>query len=304
MPGQIKYLSILTAVIFFTAFPAFSEKYADGLSLILILLFGIPHGAADHIIFSRIGKSFYGARKLNSFILTYLLLGLGFLFIWGISPLKALILFILISIYHFGQEHFESLDPNQWLTKINMFSWGAFVLLFPLLWHSDTTIFFVEQIVSTSIQPLDNTVLLLSLVIIVSAPCVSIFLLWKSGILNTERLISELVQIALLIVLYITTPLLVGFSIYFVFWHSLHAMEDQYIFLRMKTKNYTITRYFRDILPLSIVAIAFVSILGFYLMNQTGYNLFSFVFILIALITLPHILLFEKLYAAKNAQPV
>jgi Brp/Blh family beta-carotene 15,15'-monooxygenase len=300
MLRRIQYISVLLSVLLFAVFPDFGGKYGDALSLFLIVIIGIPHGAADHIIFSKIGKSFYGAKKFKSFIFVYLLLGLGFLLIWAFSPFKALILFILISIYHFGQEHFEFLDPNHWLTKLNISFWGLFVLLFPLIKNIETTCFYVGQMVGTNFSIPDTSFIIFTLAFLVIALIISNILLWKFRLIQFDILLSEMVQIMLLLLLYLTTPLLIGFAIYFVFWHSMNSMRDQFLFLSKKTREYSLKKYIIDILPFTFVAVTSVIVIGNYLINQTGQNIFTYLFILIALITLPHILLFDKLYSANN----
>ena len=67
-------------------------------SFFLISLFGIPHGSIDNVIFlneTKISKS--------KFYFLYILSILIYSVFWYIIPLYSLILFFLISSYHFGE---------------------------------------------------------------------------------------------------------------------------------------------------------------------------------------------------------
>lgn len=295
---QISVIAVLG--VFALLFPELLERFFHIFSLFLVLFIGVPHGAADHLIFERSGGSFFGAKKIWSFILIYLLLGLAFLVIWVLSPFKAMILFILISIFHFGQEHFEALNMEKSLTKWSYFIWGSFVLLIPLAWHAETTAMYFFEISGVLLEPISMSTRIVIISTIFSLNVLTALVLWRRKMIDLSRLKSEVLQGALLLALFLFTPLILGFAVYFVFWHSLHAMQDQYEFLYAKSRRYSILQYLKDIAPLSFIAISFVLICGYLLMQYSQQSLFSYVFILIALITLPHILLFDRFYAQKH----
>jgi Brp/Blh family beta-carotene 15,15'-monooxygenase len=300
MIRKIQILIIAFFGIVFYFFPLFLDQYFQIISLFLILFIGVPHGAADHIIFERSGNSFFGAKKIWSFVLIYLLLGAAFLFMWAISPFKAMILFILISVFHFGQEHFEELEPSLDITKWTYFCWGSLVLMIPLVWNAETTALYFKEISGVELTPISMEIRIVILSIIYVLNVVTVFLIYKKGMIDLSRLKSELLQGVLLMFIFLVAPLVLGFAIYFVFWHSLNAMRDQYHFLENDSKTYSLYQYIKDIAPLSLVSIVFVLTCGYLLMQYSHQSLFSYIFILIALITLPHILLFDRFYLHKR----
>ena len=79
------------------------DDVANIIALAAILFFGVPHGAIDHKIHLKFSKK----SNVKKFILIYVLVGLGFLLWWVLMPLKALLIFIILSAYHFGQELIE-----------------------------------------------------------------------------------------------------------------------------------------------------------------------------------------------------
>ena len=76
-------------------------------SSIFILLLGIPHGAIDHVLFFK-------KRKMSQTKFYSIYLGLSFLFVilWHILPVISLILFLLISAFHFGESQFADIFFN------------------------------------------------------------------------------------------------------------------------------------------------------------------------------------------------
>lgn len=88
-----------------------------------ILLFGIPHGAIDDVLYSR--KS----QKKSSFISIYLLIISLNVVLWFLLPLAAYILFLFLSAYHFGQSQFSQYFEQQPLKfKVLYFFWGMSIL--------------------------------------------------------------------------------------------------------------------------------------------------------------------------------
>ena len=91
--------------------------YQDILGFILILSIGIIHGANDLLIIKKY------TRKNNlysqiSYFLSYLgLVFLGFLFFY-LFPSIALLSFVLVSIYHFGEQHWVANISNTNIVKI------------------------------------------------------------------------------------------------------------------------------------------------------------------------------------------
>ena len=75
------------------------------ISLAAIMFFGVPHGAIDHKIHLKFSKK----SSVGKFILIYVSVGLAFLLWWLLMPLKALLFFIILSAYHFGQELIEDI---------------------------------------------------------------------------------------------------------------------------------------------------------------------------------------------------
>ncbi len=262
-----------------------------------LLLGGIPHGATDHILFRHLvsaGRLDFG---MHWFYVGYLLLGALYFLLWQWLPSLALCLFILISAYHFGQSNFSTFPfvgaPEAVLTHL---LWGLSVILAPVLLHWDESSVIISEITGTTdtIDAMDRRTLLAGLCI---PNLIWLGLMtWRNG-WPVRRLWREVSALLLLMVLFLFTPLLLGFAIYFFFWHSAGSVVDQLEVLRKGNPGYGFGRYFRQVLPFSFLAFAGLGALYLLLgpsLNQ-GPNL-GILFIFIAIVTVPHTVLMEHLY--------
>ena len=72
-------------------------------STILVIIFGIPHGAIDNILCLTESNL---SEKM--FYLLYLLSMLFYCFLWFISPLFSFFFFLFLSAYHFGESQLSN----------------------------------------------------------------------------------------------------------------------------------------------------------------------------------------------------
>ena len=68
--------------------------------VIILILFGVPHGALDLYIDQHLQKT---DTKQNIFLLKYLANIVLYAAIWYFFPVLALIIFIAITAFHFGE---------------------------------------------------------------------------------------------------------------------------------------------------------------------------------------------------------
>ena len=80
----------------------------DWCALALVVFIGLPHGALDAAIsFSMISSS-KRIAGLAGLLLIYLLLAIAIFLIWYQLPAFSLLIFLLISIVHFGMADFNA----------------------------------------------------------------------------------------------------------------------------------------------------------------------------------------------------
>ena len=288
--ARIEYLAKglgLGIATLFLVLPNLPQEIQLFIFALIILLVGIPHGGIDHLIHNPT----ITPRGLARFILRYLLLMLGYGLMWWFLPLAALIAFLGMSAYHFGQSHFleqgklENKEGLLYLLK------GAFFLFLILFGDWSMT----QKILSS----------------VISIDLSEEFRLGFLGFLLVSSLIAQgfstqpfgltdgLDYLILAPILYFS-PLLIGFSVYFGFWHSLPSMLAEYAYLRNIPAFNSPLKFGKQLLPfsgISLVGIAAILVVGLeFLAPNQLYLLF---FVLISLISLPHILYMDTFLKEK-----
>lgn len=265
-------------------------------SLFLILILGIPHGAIDHLLFNHNKKT--GSWKFYSL---YLLTMLFFLVIWLIWPIIGLVSFLLISAYHFGQSQFIDVQIEPYTTSRPLyFSWGISILSGLLFYNQHE----VTQILTT-IPALEHFSVWLNskaftytyIISFLIALTVLFYASYK-GKLKQRRLISEILLYLFIHLVFLMLPVLLAFSLYFAFLHSTKVLFEEYEFLKSKSVVNGIGSFILSLLPFSLLSIFGMTLIVFILPpNILEYQGVLIILILISILTLPHSIIMEKFYS-------
>lgn len=294
------YKIILLITLIFGVFgmywPYFLQKIQYPLSGILVVLIGLPHGATDFLLFRRLYGPELSRKKVFKFFLFYLVAIFGYLSLWLLFPTVAMITFLVISAYHFGQSNCQTLPFSSNIRPLINVSFGAFTIGGSVLWHWDEAQNIVQQMIGSLPACSDPTMANIQWFILLFN-VVIFFVTRIIGQIDTTMLIHELVKLCVLSFMFYFTPLLVGFSLYFVLWHSLSSLFDQILFFRNKWPSFTLTNYYYQAAPYTLLAI--LGLLGLMFGQSVIFPNTSFIslfLILIACVTLPHIILVEERY--------
>ncbi|UJP64124.1 Brp/Blh family beta-carotene 15,15'-dioxygenase [Mongoliitalea daihaiensis] len=253
----------------------------------VMLTVGISHGAIDHLL---LNPSIRG-KALGIFIAKYLGIMTVYLAVWLVFPLLGLIAFILMSAYHFGQSHFLNLAQGKF-PQIVYFTTGLFFLLL-ILWadYSETS-----AIVGTvvNIEPYKSQLL----VMIFLTGIAMLISGWMNFGKAFNRSLIEIVMIALLLS---QLPLLLGFAIYFGFWHSLPSILVEYEALKDTLGEHKLKNFIYQLMPFTSISIIGIGILLLLMLNRVESESLIFVFfVLISLVSAPHIWYMDKFLMARN----
>lgn len=173
---------------------------------------GIPHGAVDHLL----GAGLWNQRKAPIFILRYLLLALMMGILWLWIPQIALIVFLLYSMWHFGEADGKSWDFDCMTSLL----WGISVLVYILGTHFDET--------NTILTSIGSLPLLFAIPVWFLTP----WLLWA-----IYRKQFSLFLTIIFLILSSQIPLLFAFGIYFIGQHSLTGWKHLKIYLHTESKD-------------------------------------------------------------------
>ncbi len=284
---QIALQLILVAIVYWFSVAVEVQAIFCG---ILLCTIGIPHGSNDHLY--RPDRSMMGMLKFLSIYLGTMVLYLG---LWWIAPLLALILFFVISFHHFGQSNFE----NDSIKYLPSWLWGMWVLVFPVLlhWKEATGIF--EQMLASNKIFTSSSLTEPSAIADFNWPFVVMILLGASYLLSLivyerKNVIQYFIQFLLITLWYFVTPLLFGFIIFFCLWHALQSIRHQAFYFK-QSANGSLPKFIKAMLPFSLLALlsfgVYVYFRGFLLAEA---------FILLSMITLPHVLVMHRLYHQTN----
>lgn len=264
----------------------------------MMLLLGLPHGATDHGLFLALQKGDATPKKA-SFYLAYLFIIGAYGLLWWLLPMIAFIVFMVLSVYHFGQSNWVNTDhKNAFFARLHYLVWGAGILLTPILLHANEAIAIVQTMTGVLLVAPESfyALLFIGSMGLINALFI-IALRWQQRIDN-EALLVELTAYALLIILFFTNSLLLGFSVYFVVWHSLSSAQDQFQFFQQKLSPENRRQLYGEIGMTVLGALAFCLLVWFGPGPQAALQpkVIGGVFIFISLLTLPHMLLVEQLY--------
>ena len=266
-------------------------------SLFLILTIGISHGSLDHIKGKQLLK-ILGFQSSIIFYFGYLMISLITIFTWILFPNFLLLFFLIVASYHLGKEDSEFLNKSKKKNfELVYFLKGSLVIVAPLLFHKNETIFIFQSLnfdISESI--LINNLMLYYFILL--SFCSSIFLCLNKNLDTKSLLIMDFLSI--LILNYFLNPIL-AFSVYFCFLHSIrHSIS------LIKKINNNIKKGFpiflKKAFPLTIITILAYVIALFFLnnYNELDETIYKVMFIGLASLTFPHILL--EYLLEKNAK--
>ena len=272
---------LLFLIFFFADFGAGFQAISAG---ILLCLVGIPHGANDHLY--REDQSWFGMAK---FLITYLGIIALYLLLWYFLPLAALILFFVVSFHHFGQSNFE--NKNVWYLPSIL--WGILLLAFPVVLHFEEALpIFKSMIGIGNFNQIIFKFQFAELAVWQIAFLASLAICYLGSIFRyqNQHFLKYLLQLLLVSLWYLFTPLLFGFIIVFCLWHALQSIQHQVNFFTISSQKKSIS-FFAAIVPFSLISLSGLAFYLFFFDFNIGQS-----FILLSLITLPHVLIMHKLY--------
>lgn len=263
-----------------------SETYVDILSGFGILTFGIVHGANDLLL---INKTTDTTKSIFTQFFIYLTLVLLFFIFFYVIPSLALITFIILSSYHFGEHQwtlFEKTNNN--IIKILYFSYGLLIFSILFYFNFNEVSFIIKDITD---QSFDLTFFKKLLIYSSLTTLIISIMLFKH--LKNQLLIQLFLLIFFLITVYFT-DLLMSFAIYFVLWHSLPSILEQSKFLFGSSERTHLKIYLKKASLYWILSILGLTV-TYYIFKDSQSQLLSIFFSFLAAITFPHTFVISKI---------
>ncbi|MBC8754586.1 Brp/Blh family beta-carotene 15,15'-dioxygenase [Kordia sp. YSTF-M3] len=273
------FMIIVTFFLFWISIQ-FGQVIEDTIAYIFVLSLGIIHGANDLNILQK--KQLKKNNFIKSLFLYLLLISLCVVSFW-IHPFTSVLLFIVLSAYHFGEQHLEKkISSDQWLQTIIFIAYG--LVIFTLLFYVNVSD--VNSIVSNlTNHTIDILLIEISFVIAISTLATSLlYAHYKKHILHLNYL-KEFLYLFVLFLVFKTGTLIFGFAVYFVFWHSIPSITDQIHYLFGSKNKHSIANYFKAAFFYWLLSISGL-VVAYYFMEEQLFN--AVLFLILFAVTTPH----------------
>ncbi len=267
-----------------------------------ILFLGIPHGAADLLVANQNADNSKKRFSMLFFFVNYLGRLVGFGAILWFFPLIGNILFIFLAAYHFGETDLHRFKTDTLLGKFLVTSYGLVILSLILMPNFDE----VRPILLLFKAGSDNLAfinwldshrigLIFSAVFLFLVSAIVYFLKNKEIVFSENRYFS--IQFLLILVILYNLPMMLGFTFYFVIWHSTLSLKNITSYLRNNSSFNTANRVIRQIVFYSLLAIGGILIFGFTgFMFINNNAIMAYSFLGLAVLTAPHMQVMHDMY--------
>jgi len=274
----------------------FSIEYQQITGFVIIFLFGILHGSNDLLIISKI-RSQKVAVTYPKILFYYLVfVSVGILLFYSL-PAFALLLFIVISAYHFGEQHWNFLNTKTISKTVIAFQtlYGLFLLAMLFNFHSEEVKTIMEQIIRLPLVQINFNHILLFIGVLL---LINSLILYSKSERFGKEIVVNLVYLIVLGIIFKNSNLIWAFAIYFIVWHSLPSMKQQICFLYGHYSFQNFMRYFKAAFVYWLFSL--LGILLLYVLFKDKEIFKALFFSFLAAITFPHTLVIMKMQNNNN----
>jgi len=272
-----------------------------------LLLFGLPHGAVDHLAPTRAAGRPTTWRSMAVVGVGYLLLGGAYAALWLAAPVASAALFVALTWLHWGQGDLYALDAlgsthldGAGVRAGTVLVRGGLPMLVPLLRYPERYRAVVDAWVALFGRELDAAWLVASdvrLILGLSFAALTLTTLAAGYCAGDAGWRLDAAETLLLWAYFLVVPPLVAVGVYFCVWHSLRhigrlmAVDDgaRVVFAQRGTFA-ALLRTGRDAAPLTAVSVVGLVGVGVVVGVDTDPQvLVALYLVFIAVLTLPHV---------------
>ena len=266
-----------------------------------IVLLGIPHGAADLLIATKNADTRKRPFSKWKFLVVYLAkLSLFAGILWSL-PIAGNLLFIFFAAYHFGETDLYHFNTDTFLGKLFIISYGLVILCVIILHHFDDVrpilqLFKTGEENSAFIDWLGlNRYSIMSVTGIIFFTTAFLYFVRNSNDNKNEKG-QFLIRFAVILFILFQLPLLIGFTFYFVIWHSVLSLNNIVFYLK-NNNGYSERIITKQILIYSALAIGGIGLFGLTgFMFISSHAMAGYVFLGLAVLTAPHMQVMYEMY--------
>jgi len=266
-----------------------------------IAVLGVPHGGLDHWTGRRLLADRFGDRWWAVFFPTYLFVGVVFAAGWFTVPTVTVLLFFLVSAWHFGREEQLASGLDAASSRVGRLfqhaiatAVGGLVIWVPAVARPDEMRSLLGLIIPDNQAETAFRIVAITqaiAILLLPAALMSVVVRLVQSPLDFDRWVPLATTIVAVMM-----PILLSFSIYFCAWHSWQGLHR----LR-RDESLAVGEFVRRIAPLSVTAILGAVAVGWWMQGGTAGSWFNgqidsslrTVFIGLSAIAVPHLVLHE-----------
>lgn len=263
-----------------------------------IAVLGVPHGGLDHWVGRRLLESRLPRSWWVAFFPAYLFIGLGFAAGWYWFPSATVVVFFVVSAWHFGREDnyasegsYSFMPAFRFVAHLVATAVGGIVIWIPAITRSDELQSLLSLITpAADLGVVTKIVFLTQAIAFALLPIAGLQVL--RGLIESPRDFTRWVPVATAIASAVL-PILISFTIFFCGWHSWQGLR------RLRTEEgLSGFQFALHITPLSMAAVVGVASIGWWLQRASGFENFDksilqMAFIGLSAIAVPHLILHE-----------
>lgn len=311
LPSRLLVLVVTTAFAAGLRVPETVQYLPFAASLVL---FGLPHGALDHLVPARLAGRPATTRDLFGVGLLYVCLGGAVLALWSVAPAAAFVLFVSVTVFHWGTGDLHALvsfgpaglgavgRPTRIFLSLVR---GAIPMLVPLLAFpgdyravaSETSKLFGESAAGIAwiFSPPSRVALGTALAVLLMLSLLSAARDLPGG--RRRAALSLSAETLLLVLFFAVVPPVLAVGLYFTLWHAPQHIARLVLLDRPGRRSSragcsgtALVRFGRDAAPLTAVALGLLAVLSFVAPGTSGSpgSLLALYLVLVSALTIPH----------------
>jgi beta-carotene 15,15'-dioxygenase len=194
--------------------------------VVSILVFGLPHGALDHLVPARLRPETSRLRSVTVVVVLYLVVGSATALLWAAAPLAGFAAFIAITWFHWGQGDLfvdrllRDGVPNRWGAALTVCLRGALPMVVPFVTQPDDALRVVAGTAS-SVGGATHGVLVVpagvaGAVVVLVLVVAHLVALRRTGVPLARQAWEDVV----LLVVFAVVPPVLAVGLYFTLWHA------------------------------------------------------------------------------------
>lgn len=267
-----------------------------------ILVFGLPHGAMDHLVPTALRPRTGAAASILVVVALYAVVGLATVALWRASPVAGFVAFVLLTWFHWGQgdlfiDHLLGEGPaSRADAVVTVLLRGAFPMLLPLVAAPGD----YAAVLASTVRAVDPGAVAPDALAAgdLVRPALAVVVL---GLAVVQPLLRprgararQATESAVLIALFLTTPPVLAVGLYFTLWHAVRHIvrlellrPESAAALARGDLRAPFARFLRDAWPITLAAV--VLLVAFAL--TVGTATLGTYLVFIAALTTPHALI-------------